>query len=265
MLSLAPIAVRATDSPHALVVCNGSTFKCPAGTQFKTIQAAVDTASPGDWVLVWPGVYHEKGRPSTGVLISKPDIHLRGLNRNLVIVDGSNGPSSNPCPSQPGLQDFTPRDGIEVFQVSGDSVENLTVCNYMAGADGHHGNQVWFNGGDGSGKIGMGRFTGTFLTATSEFAPADNSSPMAQYGIFASNASGPGRIADTYAGNMGDSSCYVGACQQVWHTVLERVHAQNSSIGFSGTNAGNYVIRDSEWDQTPSASTGSSGRGAGVW
>src|SRR5437773_9550079 len=29
--------------------------------QFRTIQAAVDAARPGDWILVAPGDYHENG------------------------------------------------------------------------------------------------------------------------------------------------------------------------------------------------------------
>jgi hypothetical protein len=32
-------------------------------------------------------------------------------------------------------------------------VQNLTVCNYLHGA-GDTGNEIWWNGGDGSGKIG---------------------------------------------------------------------------------------------------------------
>ena len=42
-------------------VCNGSSHPCPPGTAFKTISSAVLRAGPGDWVLVWPGVYHEGG------------------------------------------------------------------------------------------------------------------------------------------------------------------------------------------------------------
>ena len=63
--------------------------------QFQTIQAAVNAARPGDWILVAPGDYHENGSTDpglpAGVLIRTPGIHLRGLDRNLVIVDGSNG------------------------------------------------------------------------------------------------------------------------------------------------------------------------------
>jgi hypothetical protein len=34
------------------------------------------------------------------------------------------------------LQNFTPRDGIVVSKADGVSIENLTVCNYLAGPGG---------------------------------------------------------------------------------------------------------------------------------
>ena len=74
--------------PRALLVCNGSTSPCPHGVRhYKTVQAAVNAARPSDWVLIWPGVYHEKSArwPTAGVWIQKPHIHIRGLNRNRVI------------------------------------------------------------------------------------------------------------------------------------------------------------------------------------
>ena len=243
-----PTAAQAA-TPRALLVCNGSTAACPSGTQFTSIQAAVDAAAAGDWVLVWPGVYHEKkGSATAGVWVTKPGLHLRGLDRNLVVVDGSHGTAAGPCPADPALQDFTPRDGIVVYKTSGTYVDNLTVCNYLAAATGGHGNQVWWNGGDGSGTIGMGSWWGNYLTATSEYAPPTSSSAMAQYGIFISNAGGPGSANYSYASNMGDSAFYVGACRRVCNAVLSHVHAQNSALGFSGTNAGNYTIGSSEWD-----------------
>src|SRR6478672_10735590 len=61
--------------------------------QFKKVQAAVGAARPGDWVLVAPGDYKELGKPRSvepaGVLITKPNIHLRGMNRNRVVIDGT--------------------------------------------------------------------------------------------------------------------------------------------------------------------------------
>ena len=135
-------ASPATAGATALLVCNGSTVACPAGvTVYQTVQAAVDAAKPGDWVLIWPGVYHEKSTqwPTSGVWIQTPDIHLRGLNRNKVIIDGSNGTASQPCPSSPALQDTNGglgRNGIEVSKASGVTIQNLTVCDYLAGTNG---------------------------------------------------------------------------------------------------------------------------------
>src|SRR2546428_12685758 len=183
-LLLAATVGLAAAGPQVLRVCNGSTFPCPRGTQLATISQAIRRARPGDWVLVWPGVYHEKGSNEAGVLITTPSIHLRGLDRNLVIVDGSNGTAAQPCPSDKALQDFTPRNGIEVLKVDGTSVENLTVCNYLANGEG--GNEIWWNGGDGSGTMGMGRYAGAYLNATSMYYESPTSR-MAMYGIFASN------------------------------------------------------------------------------
>ena len=238
--------------PHVRRVCNGSTVPCPPGGHHKTIAHALRRARPGDWILVWPGVYHEKQTDRQGnllpdgLLITTPSIHLRGLDRNLVIVDGSNGTADDPCPSDLALQDLTGRNGIEISKVDGVSVENLTVCNYLPGPAGGEGNQIWWNGGDGSGLIGMGSYTGSYLTATSTFY--DPNSPLAEYGIFVSNARGPGTISYSYASNMADSDFYVGACPDC-NATLSHVRAQNSSLGYSGTNAGGHlIIEDSEWD-----------------
>src|SRR5690242_18444245 len=118
-LLVAPLALLAVASGPALAhrprvrrVCNGSTSPCPHGGHHKTIAGAVKRAKPGDWILIWPGVYHEKGDPA-GVYVTKANLHIRGMDRNLVIVDGSNGTAAAPCPSDAASQDFTPRNGIE--------------------------------------------------------------------------------------------------------------------------------------------------------
>jgi len=234
--------------PRALLVCNGSTSPCPPGVPvYRTVQAAVNAAHPGDWVLIWPGVYHEKSKqwPTAGVWVATPDIHLRGLDRNKVIIDGSNGSASHPCPSSPALQDTNGgvgRNGIEVHQVSGVTIQNLTVCDYLTGT-GNTGNEIWWNGGDGSGVIGMGAYQGSYLSATSMYGPKDIHSPnLAQYGIFVSNASGPGLIADSYSSNMADAAYYVGACRQQCNTTLIHDVGTNSALGYSGTNAGGRLV-----------------------
>ena len=49
--------------------------------QFKSIQKAVNAAHPGDWILVGPGDYKERGYRGqvepAGVLITTPNLHHR--------------------------------------------------------------------------------------------------------------------------------------------------------------------------------------------
>ena len=106
-----PRSPAAPQGPGVLLVCNGSTIACPAaapaaGPYYSSIQGAVDAARPGDWILVYPGVYHEKGTAEAGVSIAKPGIHLRGWDRNRVVVDGTNQGAAQPCPSDLARQDF---------------------------------------------------------------------------------------------------------------------------------------------------------------
>jgi hypothetical protein len=213
---------------------------------FKTIQAAVNAAAPGDWVLIGPGSYHEQGAVDAGVRVITRGIHLRGMDRNGVVVDGTN-PGPGTCSADPRRQNLNGRNGIEIFEADGVSVENLTVCNFLGDAVGNNGNQIWWNGGDGSGQIGLGSYRGAYLTASSTFYQATTPN-LAQYGIFASNARGPGVLEYSYAGNMSDSAFYVGACSDC-NVTLRYVHAQNSAQGYSGSNSGGHlVIEESEWD-----------------
>src|SRR2546423_7335103 len=86
---------------HAAVLRVG-TWNGITGT-YKPIQAAAEAAHPGDWVLVGPGDYKESGYRGqldpAGVLITTPNIHLRGMNRNAVVVDGTK-PHTPRCSSR---------------------------------------------------------------------------------------------------------------------------------------------------------------------
>src|SRR5579864_4093424 len=159
----------AGSSPNVLLVGPAGT----AGAKYTSIQAAVNAAHPGDWVLVAPGVYHEKGysptsnkdgRPAASeVFITTPNLHLRGMNRDTVIVDGTNysttqaaGTSpagSRACAADATLQDpgvkqsggsTQTREGIMVWKTGGVSIENLTSCNSLD-------NEIWWDNGDGQG------------------------------------------------------------------------------------------------------------------
>jgi hypothetical protein len=230
--------------------------------EFQSIQSAVDAASPGDWIVIAPGDYKERGdytthppdgAPAAGVFIDKPDLHLLGLSRGGVVVDGTK--SGPPCSASPADQDRGPtgpsgpwgRNGIEVFEASGVTIQNMTVCNFLSGQPGS-GNQIWWNGGYGTSQVHIHSYYGSYLSATTTYFQKSDPA-QATYGIFASHASGPGLIDRAYASNMNDSGFYVGACPDC-NAILDHVHAENSPLGVSASNAsGRLVIRNSEFDR----------------
>ncbi|MGI8506253.1 MAG: hypothetical protein ACR2MK_05520, partial [Solirubrobacteraceae bacterium] len=195
--------------------------------QFGSIQAAVNAARPGDWILVGPGDYktgssrHPRGRADrpAGILMTTRDVYLRGMNRNTVVVDGTK-PGTPACSSRAGAQNFGPAghggraglNGVLVWKAADVWVQNLTACNFLGGPGGGNGNEIWWDGGDGSGKVGGHGYLGSYLTATSTFFKGEKTA--ATYGIFSSNWSG-GTWDQTYASNFNDSGYYIGACQQV--------------------------------------------------
>ena len=104
----------------------GSVLRVPE--DLDTIQAAVDAAEPGDLVLIDAGTYHE------AVDVTTPDITIRGMDRNEVILDG----------------EFELENGIRVLDTDGVVVENMTARNYLS-------NGFFWTGSD--------RYRGSYLTA----------------------------------------------------------------------------------------------------
>jgi hypothetical protein len=219
--------------------------------KFKTIQAAVTAAKPGDWILIGPGDYKEQGYPGAlapaGVLITTSNVHVRGMNRNSVFVDGTK-PGAPACSSHPSDQGALNRNGIEVFKANDTWIDNLSVCNFLNGTSG--GEQIWWNGGDGSGRIGLNGFWGSYLTATSSYSSSVAGAlgpccgidyPAGDYGIFSSNAT-KGSFTNSYASNMADAAFYIGACQQVCNQTMQNDQGENSDLCLSSTNAGGYLL-----------------------
>jgi hypothetical protein len=256
---------NSTSTPKGHVLLVGS-FNGVKG-QYATVQAAVNAAKPGDWILIGPGDYHEDNSmvnvPTSsqqglgengGVLITTPDLHLRGMNRNTVVIDGTK-PGSPECSSAPQDQNLGPigpngkpmgENGIDIFETNNTWVENLTVCNYLSGSGGG-GNEIWWDGGSGTGKIGLSGYWGSYLTATSTYYGPDNVD--AGYGIFANSAAGPASWNQIYASNFNDSGMYVGACQQVCDITINHAWMEYNALGYSGTNSGGaVVIENSQFD-----------------
>ena len=253
-----------TRSPKVLYVGTLSGVTTPTATTFSTIQGAVDAATPGDWILIAPGDYHEEGdmganAPSQSDLadgwygsvdISTPRIHIRGMNRNSVIVDGTLPTAATSCSAAPADQNTLNgdgRNGVLIWRVTGVSVDNLTVCNFLAGS-GASGNGIWWNGEAGTFPSGVQNYSGSYLTATSTyFAGSDPSNPSvcatcALYGIFSSNASGHSYLNQLYANNFSDSGTYVGACRRACSVTIDHSWMENNALGYSGTNSGGQIV-----------------------
>jgi hypothetical protein len=258
-------AVLAATSPATARVLRVGAFS-KSGGEYQSIQAAVDAARSGDWILVGPGDYKEAGTRSpasapnaagAAVLVETSGIHIRGMDRNGVMLDGTK-PGTPQCSSKPTDQNLGPNDaeghptgrnGLEVFKATGVSVENLTACNFLTGSHGG-GNQIWFNFGDGSGKQMAGGWRGAYLSGTSQFF--ESGAPFGSYGIFTSNTAGPGLYTQVYANNMADSDFYIGACPNC-NTILDHAHAETSALGYSGTNSGGHLtIQNSEFNNNKS-------------
>ena len=106
VLALVAVAFAATAASATAAKINiVSQSAPPAGTipkntaYFTTIQAAVNDATKGDWVLIEPGVYDEEVKVGT----AHSGICIRGMNRNTVILDGKH----EPCKHSPSRKEAT--------------------------------------------------------------------------------------------------------------------------------------------------------------
>lgn len=225
------------------------------------LETAMAELKPGGWLLIGPGDYHpamdysaaqRTSDTPSAVLDTAANTHLRGMDRNAVIIDGTK-PGSTPCSSAPSAQDFGPTDSAGAHRgrsgvvATADKVyfENFTVCNFLAGST-DSGNEIWWNGGDDGGHIGLGSWWGNYLSATSTYY--DGPDTAASYGLFVSNSRGPGSMNHTYASNFSDSGYYIGACPDC-NAVINHAHSEYNALGYSGTNSGGHlVVENSEWD-----------------
>ncbi len=185
---------------------------------FKTIQEAVNNGKNGTIVLIEQGTYDEEVK----VEQAQHGIFIRGMDRNKVILDGQNKPL-------PGGSN-----GIEVFKASDVWIENLTARNFdRADAGGPGGNQIWWNGGSDSEKIGGHGWFGKYLTAY-------DTGLNGGYGIFTENMT-EGSWENIYASGMNDSGMYLGACQECKATI-NKATMEDNALGYSGSNSGGQLV-----------------------
>src|SRR5207302_1363785 len=100
LLTALPAPPATAGGPRALLV---GSYHGVRGS-YETIQAAVEAARPGDWILIGPGDYRTPGDTAAAVWITTPGIHLRGMDRNAVVVDGTRPGSEPACDPSPGSQ-----------------------------------------------------------------------------------------------------------------------------------------------------------------
>jgi hypothetical protein len=252
-------ARRAVRREHA--VLRVGTFNGIPG-EYTSIQEAVNAAKPGDWILIAPGDYKQSstqpiptevgdGVAGADILVTTPDLFIRGMNRNTVMIDGTK-PGTPECSSEESAQTFGPTEGsawrgnngVVVYKASGVHLQNFSTCNFLGSE--HGGDSVWFDGGGSTGKQEIGSWWGEYLSSTSTYW-GGKEKPSDEYGIYASNTYGPGLFNQTYANNMADSGYYIGACPSCDSTI-NHGHAEDNDLGYSGSNSGGrLVIENSEF------------------
>jgi hypothetical protein len=204
--------------PQVYIVSHGSPpAEVPANVHYSTtIQGAVNETAAGDWVLIEPGTYEEE----VTVTSAHSGIWIRGMNRNSVIIDGQH----------------TVGNGIVVAKANNVWIENLTVRNFEFGKGCEVescGNEIWWNGGSDSGKIGAHGWYGNYLTAY-------DTGMKGGYGIFTGNET-EGEYDHIYASGFADSGFYIGACQECKGKVTNAV-MENNALGYSGSNSGGSLV-----------------------
>ena len=214
---------QAKPTPHVNIVSQSGPpgGPIPPNTSYyTTIQEAVNhsRAKKGDWVLIEPGTYDEE----VLVTSAQSGIHIRGMNRNTVILDGQHKPKPEGS------------NGILIEKANNVWVENLTVENFeRAEPDGPNGNGIWWSGGEESKKQTVHGWWGSYLTAF-------DTGLSGGYGIFTGNEH-EGSWEHIYASGYNDSGIYIGACWECQAKVSDATIEYNA-VGYSGSNSGGKLV-----------------------
>ena len=242
--------------PRARVLRVG-TFDGKKG-QCATIQEAVKASAPGGWILIGPGDYKQSSseempgavgddRAGADIVVTTPDLHIRGMNRNEVMIDGTK-PGTPECSSSeadqylgtPEESGYSGNNGIVVYKAERVWLQNFSACNFLTGNQGG-GDEIWFDGAQATGAQEMREWWGTYLSATSTYWGGPEK-PSATYGVYADNVfGGPGLFDHTYASNMSDSGVYIGACPDC-NTTVSNSQYEGNDLGYSGSNSGGHLI-----------------------
>jgi hypothetical protein len=214
-------------APHIEIVSQSGPPEGPVPpntSYFTTIQGAVNATrkETGDWVLIEPGLYHEE----VLVTAAHSGIHIRGMNRNTVILDGQHetGPNGG--------------NGILVKKANNVWIDNLTARNYDRGTStGSNGNEIWWSGSETDSnketKMSAHGWWGSYLTAYDDGLTGG-------YGIFTQHEK-EGSWDHIYASGFSDSGIYIGACWEC-QAKVSNATVENNAVGYSGSNAGGRLV-----------------------
>jgi hypothetical protein len=207
--ALLVLAAAAVASARVLIV----TKRHVPYPHFASIQTAVAAARRGDWILIDRGVYLGQVR------ITTPGLHLRGVDRNAVILDGRHHVGN----------------GIEIYGANDVWVENLTVRNFdrRSRDDFAYGNEIWWNGAVHPGRIGISGWWGQYLTTY-------DTGLLGGYGLFTGSAI-DGWYKHVYGSGFNDAGLYIGACRDCQALVSDAL-MENNGLGYSGSNSGGHLI-----------------------
>ncbi len=214
------MAMKKKKSNWVAIVTQGTipTEHVPLNTHyFSTLQGAVNAAPEYSWILVEPGIYKEE------VKVTTSNLHIRGMDRNKVIFDGT------------GIKhEGKDANGIEVSMANNVWIENMTARNFeRAEAEGGGGNDFWWNGGTDSDKVGAHGWWGSYLTAY-------DTGLNGGYGIFTQNET-EGAWNHIYSSGFNDSGIYIGACQEC-KALVNHATIENNAVGYSGSNSGGSLV-----------------------
>lgn len=210
LLLIAAAGCSATPSPS-----RSALIRVPEDA--KTLAQAAKEVSPGGMILVGKGIYHES------VTIDKPDVTIRGVDRNATVIDGQ------------GIRPY----GI-VGIADGVRVQNLTVKSHtfygvlVTGL--HDKNGPAAEGSDGYKPFDPDKFPPLQRYDIDHVTAYNNG----LYGIYAFNSQ-HGAITDSYASGSADSGFYVGQCKACDVVVANNV-AERNAIGFENANASDSVV-----------------------
>ncbi|HEY4375533.1 MAG TPA: right-handed parallel beta-helix repeat-containing protein [Acidimicrobiales bacterium] len=203
---VAPLTVAIALLGATLAGCGSDAHTGPTvlrvPADYRTIQAAVTAAHPGDLVLISPGTYREAVKVGTKQLV------IRGTDRNRVVLEGGNKL-------------------INGFEVTADQVaiENLTIQRFAL-------NGIEFRGpyDSNAAQSGPVGWRASYVTA------ADNG----LYGFYAFGSSA-GQFDHDYASGQPDSGIYVGQCRKCGAVVIDNT-LEHNAIGYENTNASGVLV-----------------------